>query len=326
MKVRDILKTKHTILGSTDGYHYHQGLSDYIQAVYDLETILFVIGNKYNQSIQLLRKLPYHSDKQKQCKMEFPVWFVGGTFPFQKTEDKDIVTYSNIIAIDIDKIDNLNLDIEDIRKKLLELPYVFAVLKSISGQGIYALILVEDGRYTIDYYKYIVKLWKQKFGIVVDGQCKNIGRKRYISFEENIKDYIKQNDIDIQSWKLKYVEPKQEVNKVEIINCSKYQANNNIEFTRKAIWKLLDNGYSIDDINTINNKYSVWYYTGCDFRLFDDGYDMFMKFSNNSGTYNDNISDIDKKWKDTSQINSTDDICRKWCGICKNKFGKDWFK
>lgn len=328
MKVKEILKQKHTILGSVDGYYEHQGLTDYTQATYDLETILFVIGHKYNEAIELLRKLPYHSDKQRQYKKEFPVWFVGGTFPFQKTEDKDILTYSNILAIDVDKKDNPEIDIEQMRQKLFELPYVFAVFKSISGEGIYALLLLEDGKYTKEYYKYIDKLWYQQYNIVIDHQCTNIGRKRFISYEENIKEYIKDDDIDIVPWKLKYIEKPNETIKHEYVDCSKYKTSNkdNIEWTRKAIWKLLNDGYSVDDINTTNNQYSVWYYIGCDFRIFSDGYDMYLKFSQNSSKYSDDIGTINKKWQQTSIRGNIDDICRKWCGICKNKYGKDWFK
>ena len=315
-------------MGSVNGYHKHQRLTDYTQTIYDLETILFVIAHKYNEAIELLRKLPYHSDKQMQYKKEFPAWFVGGTFPFQKTEDKDILTYSNILAIDVDKKDNPEMDIEQIRQKLFELPYVFAVVKSISGEGIYALLLLEDGKYTKEYYKYIDKLWYQQYNIVIDHQCTNIGRKRFISYEENIKEYIKDDNIDIVPWKLKYIEKPNETIKHEYVDCSKYKNSNkdNIEWTRKAIWKLLNDGYSVDDINTANNQYSVWYYIGCDFRIFSDGYDMYLKFSQNSSKYSDDIGTINKKWQQTSIRGNIDDICRKWCGICKNKYGKDWFK
>ena len=163
MKVKDILNKKHTVLNSVRGYEKgwkenekdgkeKDGVYSYTQTKMSMRQIIFDLGKLYNKKIDEFRTLGYHSEEQKLIKPKFPVWFVGGVFPLQQTEDSDIIEYSNILAIDIDKKDNTDKDIEVIRKKLLELPYVFAVFKSISGEGVYALVLLEDGQYTKEYY------------------------------------------------------------------------------------------------------------------------------------------------------------------------------
>ena len=326
MKVVDILNQKHTVLMSMSGWHNeHQGFKDYTQTNMTLNDILFGLGNKFKSKIDELRQESYHSDRYNEIKKyELPVWFVGGTFPFQHTDDVDILTYSNLLCIDID-----NQDID--RKAIFDLPYVVAVLRSSGGVGYYVLILVEDGRYTLEYYSYLAKLFKTKFKIDVDPKCKNIGRKRVLSYDDDIYDWIKDNDTDIQPWKIKGINQQcnnQQDNTQRLIDYKPVSMfkNDNIEFTRKAIWYLLNNGYSVDDINTKDNRYSVWYYVGCEFRHFSDGYDMFVRFSNNSSNYHDDIKTINKKWDSTKQISSIDDVCRKWCGICKNKFGYGWWK
>lgn len=325
MLVKEILKQKHTVLSTASGYKEHQGLIDYTQVNMTLYDILYVLSNKYKEGILKLRKLEYHSDIQKKNKEEYPTWFVGGIFPFNKQYDRDILEYSNIMCVDIDKIDNMDIDIDTISKQLFELPYVFFISKSLTGQGIYVLLLVEDGRYTPEYYTYFAKLLKQKYNVNVDLKCTNIGRKRFISYDDNMM--IKDDDVDIISWKLRMKIKKEEV-KVEepYVDCSKYKHNNDgLNFTHKAIKKLLDNGYSIDDING-EQKYSIWYYVACDFKHFDDGYDMFVQFSRNSSKYNDDTKVISKKWRDAKIINTQDEICRKWCGIAKNKLGSKWYR
>lgn len=325
MKTIDILNKKCTILSSASGYSYKNGECNYTQVDMTLDQII-KLGYKYREPIDKLRSMEYHSNQQREYKLKFPCWFVGGVFSYKKTEDKDIIEYSNLLAIDIDKKDNKDIDIDNIKEKLFKLPYVIMVSKSISGEGIYVLILVEDGKYTKEYYNYISKLWKQTYNLNIDKQCTNIGRKRFISYDDEL--LLKDDDCDIKEWKLKLkeiIEVKQEPK--PRIDCSKYKNNNkndNInELTHKAIWYLLNNGYSIDNINC-TEYYGVWYHIGCDFRHFDDGEEMFIKFSNNSSKYNDKTSDIIKKWKNTRIETNIEEVNRKWCGICKRIYGLNW--
>ena len=322
MKVVDILNKKFSVLVNVDGYTYHQGLSDYTQTVMTLKQII-ELGNKYIKQIDMLRLLEYHSKEQKAYKEYFPCWFTGGIFPINQTEDKDILEYSNILAIDIDKCDNTDIEINDLKQKIFELPYVFMISKSISGEGIYVLVLLEDGRYTTEYYEYLAKLWNQKFNVNIDVQCTNIGRKRFISYDNEIM--IKDDQTNIKEWKLKpiHVEPK--INKTKMMDYKPMNTSyDSIGLTKRAIWYLLNNcNYSIDDINT-DKAYNVWYHIGCDFRHFDDGEQMFIQFSNNTSKYKDSTNKILSKWNKTKIENNIDDVCRKWCGICKNKLGRDW--
>jgi len=321
MKVIDILNKKFTILPNVDGYNYHQDLIDYTQVTKSLKWII-ELGYRYKQPIDILRSMEYHSDEQKAFKLNFPAWFVGGIFPINKTEDKDILEYSNLLAIDIDKKDNSDIDIDEIKYKLFDLPYVVMVSKSISGKGIYVLILVENGHYTKEYYNYIEKLWNNTYHINIDKQCTNIGRKRFLSYDDEL--LIKDDNTDIKQWKLKLKEQIVVKESKPIINCSKYINNNDdTELTHKAIWYLLNNGYSIDDINC-TEPYSVWYHIGCDFRHFEDGEQMFIKFSNNSSKYNDSLKNIQNKWKNTKIENNINEVGRKWCGICKRIYGNKW--
>ena len=323
MKTIDILNKKFSVLGNVDGYtHHSNGLSDYTQTVRSLKWII-ELGKEYKNPINRLRNMKYHSTEQKAYKERFPCWFTGGIFPMMKTEDEDILEYSNILAIDIDRCDNPSIVINELKHNIFELPYVFLVSKSISGEGIYALVLLEDGRYTKEYYEYIAKLWNKKFNANIDPHCTNIGRKRFISFDDDM--LVKPDDIDIKEWKLKLIPEEPQIKSYRLIDYSSNTSkSSDTDLARKAIWHLLNVcNYSIDDIKT-NKAYSVWYHIGCDFRHFTDGEDMFIKFSNNTSNYKDSINKIISKWNQTTIETPIDDVCRKWCGICKNKYGNNW--
>lgn len=319
MKVKDILNKQFSVLSNISGFIHHQGVTDYTQTVLTLKQIIN-LGNKYSNHIDKLREMEYHSDEQSLFKQKFPCWFTGGIFPINKTYDKEILEYSNILAIDIDKKDNTNIDLNEIKQKIFNLPYVFLVSKSISGKGIYALILLEDGKKTKQYYMYLYKLWKFLFNINIDQQCNNIGRKRFISYDNDL--LIKTEETEIKEWSLTPLPEDIERYKPKLID---YKPNKIIDnsLTRKAIWYLLNNGYSIDDIST-QYPYNTWWHIGCDFRHFEDGENMFIKFSNNTTKYNDNISKILAKWKQTKIENTIEDISKKWCGICKHRYGANW--
>ena len=144
----------YTVSGYTKG--------KYIQIIESLHHLLIEIPDTIKEQIFELRSLGYGTSSYKEKKKQYPNWIVSGIYPIKEINDSSTLIWSNIIAIDIDKSENENIDLEDVRKKIFELPYVFAVLKSISGLGLYALVLVEDGKYTKEYYKYITKLWNQK--------------------------------------------------------------------------------------------------------------------------------------------------------------------
>ena len=70
--------------------------------------------------------------------------------------------------------------------------------------------------------------------------------------------------------------------------------------------------------------YNAWYHLACELKAFDR-YDLFIKASNNVD-YNDSIDKIKKKWDNAEPVNIDNDLIRKWCGMARNRIGKDWIK
>ncbi len=97
-----------------------------------------------------------------------------------------------MISIDVDDKDNRHLNLTDdkevrdeLKRKLAELPYVAAVQDSIRGKGFFVIVLVEHPEWYADYYRAIAKALYKQLGVVVDKQCSDPSRLRFVSFDEN---------------------------------------------------------------------------------------------------------------------------------------------
>ena len=319
MKVKDILEQKCTVL--IDSVDYSS--KSFRQQDLTVREILTSLSDKWKHKIAELRAMDYHSEEQMAAKKHYPCWITAGTFPYKHVGNDDILTYTNIIAVDADvnfdekKLENIDVDFDTLKHQLLELPYVFYVSKSISGKGVYALVLVEDGKKSSAYIDYLANLWSNKFGVSVDTKSKGINRKRFLSYDENA--IMKDEDTDIIPWKL--VPPNIPIEQPKPQQRNLFGQTNDdehIEWTRNAIWKVLDGGYTVQGRD-------AWYHVGCEFANFEDGFDMFKKLSDNYGEQRESIT---KKWNECLKAPTgiTAELHRKWQGMAKNRYGIQWWK
>jgi len=289
-----------------------------------LKYILYDLPLMLKDWLLYVEGLEYHSPEQNEAKNKSPRYYISGMydmnefnygrFPIHDYPIKE----SNLMCIDIDAKDNEDVDIWKLREEIFKLPYVFSCLKSVSGKGFYCIIPIENTRYTKEYYKYIARLWKKKFNINVDDNASSLVRARIISYNEDIDNWIKDQ---VDEWNLKYVEKEEEIKessglydyRLKNIRDDKWE-----EIAHKAMRMVINNGYFV-------NGYNAWFHLGCECRNFDDGEELFIKASKNVN-YNDDINIILKKFNNCSPSGIDNDFIRKWCGMAKNRFGKDWIK
>lgn len=190
MKTKDILMTPVTLLASASGYN---GKGEYVQRDVPLGAVL-ELGRQWKDNIRQLREMD-DLDEQKKCKLKFPCWTAGGTFPQKQLFDNAITSYSNLMVIDIDAHDNPDIDLNEIKQYLFDYEFTVLVSKSIRGNGLYALIAIGDGFFTKEYYQAMVGFLERQYGVRVDSVCGNIARKRFISYDDEI--LIKGDEVDI---------------------------------------------------------------------------------------------------------------------------------
>lgn len=279
-----------TLLGSGTGWSTtYDNKSIYLQSTATVQQIID-LGIKWKGKIDILRAMEYHSKEQFDLKVKYPCWIPQGIFEQGNVKDEGIVEYSNLLAIDIDFIDNPNADtIQKIKQEVFEMKSVIFVMTSITGKGIWALLLVEDGRCTSDYLRYIERLFKSKWNVDIDKKCYNIGRKRFISYDDDI--LIKADDIDIVPWKLKLLEDKEETKQKSTLFDYKQKYVSNIdednEFERK-VDLLIELGYDCGP------HWSDWVTFGRIFKPFNNGKELFERISQKMSAYNPNK--FNKDW------------------------------
>lgn len=138
------------------------------------------MGNEYKQDIQQIRTIDRNTNEgeYKRIKLQMPMFTVSCSC---LSSAKEIDKYNNLICIDIDKKDNQQTNIEEIRKKVNSLPYTLFSSISVGGKGLYCLVAVDgEEKDFIPHFKALQEDF-QRIGIVIDRSCKNLNRLRVIS-------------------------------------------------------------------------------------------------------------------------------------------------
>lgn len=100
----------------------------------------------------------------------------------QRTKS-NIKDYTNIIAIDIDKQDN-ETDMEIIRNRVCNMPFVFYCAKSVSGEGLFALVYLDGTLEQFEAHYLSLEDYFRNKGIIIDKQCKDATRLRYCTQDD----------------------------------------------------------------------------------------------------------------------------------------------
>ena len=255
-------------------------------------------------------------EEYTKIKQELPCATFSAVFEMDKPRWICNATLTNTIALDIDHISDSGRTCDEIKQILISYPSVYWVQESCSGDGVFALVRISNGADMKKVFEWFNKDLKDKYGIVLD-KLKDPTRLRFLAWDD--KPLYREEVIPcVQEY-----EPEPELfdipkftNVYSSINLKKYDHNDD-ELVRKAIWKVLNSGYTVQ-------SYGAWYHAGCEFANFSDGYEMFEKFSNNYGKQTRSIS---SKWEEcTKNPESMDNVKIKWLGMAKNKFGAEWWK
>lgn len=321
MKKEEILSKYVATIISKTGY---TDKGKFVGSNITLYDALYTLPLKWKDRLEQVQSMEYHSKEQYDAKQQLPRYYISGIYDMNEYIYRFPIhdypkVQSDLMTIDIDAKDNPDIDIWKVREEIFKLPYVFSTLKSCSGKGFYCIIPIEDTKYTKEYYHYIIDLWKIKFNVNIDNKADTLIRARIISYNEDIDSWVKD---EVSVWKLKKVikqEEKKEYNGLydykpkSLINNSYWE-----EITHKCMNKLINDGYTVND-------YYAWYWLGCELANFIDGYDMFYKSSKNfDNTQNDNY--ISKRYSGCKPSGINSNLIQKWCGMAKNKYGKNWIK
>ena len=105
-----------------------------------------------------------------------PMVTISGSFAARK--DDSIRKHSNLIAIDIDNLD----DAVATKNRIGADPFVLAAFISISGKGL-CLIIKIDGSRHFDAFNSIAAYLYNEYQLIVDQSGKNVSRARFVSYD-----------------------------------------------------------------------------------------------------------------------------------------------
>jgi hypothetical protein len=140
------------------------------------------------RNIEQLRKL----DNFNEAKRSLPLATFGGIFSYRS--NNGLIESSGLMTVDIDKV-----NVEEVKKKFIDKPWLFSMFTSPSGQGVKLLVKIpkvkSDKEYK-EYYTAFESEYKE-----VDSSGKDISRACFFSYDPDI--YINK---DAKEWTHKKTE------------------------------------------------------------------------------------------------------------------------
>lgn len=126
---------------------------------------------------------------------------------FSQREVKSLVEHSNLICLDVDAKDQIaKIDIDLIKDD----PYVYVAHQSCSGNGGYAIYVKIDGNKHLEAYLGLENYFFINYCIVLDKQCKDVSRLRFVSYDPDLyknskakvfKKYLKKKEVQVKQQK-----------------------------------------------------------------------------------------------------------------------------
>lgn len=158
-----------------------------------LDKFLFNVANWQKSNILKIRE---ESDKnvQKDLKKMLPCATLSCICGDSKN---NILSQNKLLCIDIDLAENPHLKSREVllntAYRIFSENWCFCVGRSVSGTGLFSIIVIKDKNKFADYFKCLEKIMQEKHNVKIDNQCSNLNRLRFVSWDEKIenKDWIK---------------------------------------------------------------------------------------------------------------------------------------
>lgn len=159
----------------------YRGASDTIGKSINLKDFLFT--DRFKSIAEDIRKQKTSEDRHEYKKTkvhEIPAITASGQFSVR--DSKGLISPSGLICIDIDLKDNGSVVMEKVPDILRGLPYVCYASKSISGDGYFALIQIENPNHFKQHF-FALEEEMKSYGITLDKSCKDITRLRFATYD-----------------------------------------------------------------------------------------------------------------------------------------------
>jgi hypothetical protein len=148
----------------------------------DINELVEIIRYGYLKEIISTLRATHSKDNYNQLKKEAILCVtLSGVFNYRSA--KGLIKHSGLIQIDIDKVE----DYDALFQRLCTDNYIYVCFRSPGGQGLKAVVKINTSPDTHkSQFKALEHYFKDKYGISIDSQCKDIARSMLLSFDPNI--------------------------------------------------------------------------------------------------------------------------------------------
>ena len=242
----------------------------------------FILSGKYKEVAEQIRcgvTADERHDIKKQLYNQIPAVTVSGRFSQHNSEH--LIEASGLICIDIDWKDNVDI-MPQVPSILQKLKYVAYCGKSISGDGYFAIIPIENPKHFKQHF-YALEEEMKSYGIVIDKSCKDITRLRYASYDAD--GYYNPNATTYY-WELDK-EAKAAKSSKEKVTKKRLSPTSSSMTDAEMVGKQLE--FLKSSSSTIPDDYDTWFKVGMALNsgLGEDGRTFFHEFSKLSDKYDE---------------------------------------
>lgn len=239
----------------------------------------FIISEEYKEIVEEIRACNTTEErhaKKRELSYRIPTVAISGRFSSRK--ESGLEAPSGLIAIDIDFKDNIEI-MPSVRDILTGLDYVAYCGRSISGDGYYAVIRIENPKHFKQHFFALEEEMKSR-GIVIDKACKDITRLRYASYDDN---YYYNPNATTYYWETEEVVPTSKHQRTKKKMYTTTSTKTNKEIIEEAISFFKSRSVSMPD------DYNTWFTTGMALNstFGEEGRTYFHEFSKLSDKYDE---------------------------------------
>jgi hypothetical protein len=155
----------------------------------DDNTDQWINGNSNDlETILSLRSLDIDNEdyaaKKLQAKLTMQCIMPSASCDYKKKGSENILAYTPFMQLDFDNLHDF--DIEEVRQAIFDLPFVAFVQKSVSGFGLWALVMIDEPALLPHYAEHCFYLF-EKYKIPIDtGKGMNPTQLRFLSWDQNV--------------------------------------------------------------------------------------------------------------------------------------------
>ena len=141
------------------------------------------MGKGYGDVIARIRMVEDKDERSRLKLRKLPCATISATFKTRSREvplEERMEQYNSLMVLDFDGL----ADVEDTKRKLAGLPYVYFVGLSVSGKGLFAIVPIDTDDYRM--HKVFFEALQEEMlqlGLVVDKACSDVTRLRVLSYD-----------------------------------------------------------------------------------------------------------------------------------------------